>query len=325
MPFIVSHLSCCSRHVALAVSPSPRCPCRVAPSPRVALALSRFPRPVASSSLCRVVAQPSLPHLPPRAHYFSFFFFCSVTAPLLLQVCGDHLPPANARGSEAGTTSQLPVSPPKPHSRRRRRRIPPVASPFVAPSPLIASPSPPLAGCGWECRCVQVRALLSLPLLPLRVTPGCDTTSPAFLLLISMRATQRPLSPLRSGMRHDAALLFFSAFFSGTTSLTLLVSRWLTDALLSFIFFLVRSGEFSSILLFPVTALLLSTGSQGPLSRWQTRVGLSPLIFLAAPHYDAAQSIVADSCIPPRRVALAMLAAATVPSTPSHHGIWFGE
>ena len=27
----------------------------------------------------------------------------------------------------------------------------------------------------------------------------------------------------------------------------------------------------------------------------------------------------------PRRVALPMLAAATTPSTPSHHGSWFGE
>jgi hypothetical protein len=70
---------------------------------------------------------------------FSFSSFCFLflfrftlnpgDCSLSLTGHGDLLPPANARGSEAATTSQSPVPPLKPRSRHRRRRIPLVTSP----------------------------------------------------------------------------------------------------------------------------------------------------------------------------------------------------
>ena len=85
--------------------------------------------------------------------------------------------------------------------------------------------------------------------------------------------------------------------------MTLLASRWLTDTLLSLIFF---SGSFRCVFF-----NFLAPSDRPPSLNRSTGTPLS----LAN----------ASGCIPPRRVALAMPAAATAPSTPSRHEIWFGE
>lgn len=117
---------------ALAVSPSPR-------PRRVALATSplsrrpfvtRRPRPVASSSCLHPR------RVTPQLTCCVFFRFHLLTGSLLSQVHGDHLPPADVRGSEAAMMSQLPTSPPEHHSRCCRRHISLVASPSSCrPSP----------------------------------------------------------------------------------------------------------------------------------------------------------------------------------------------
>ena len=142
---ITSHLSRRSRHIALAVSPSPCHPRCVAfatspwSHPPFATHRGVLPLRHASPSPCRVVFA-LLPHrVTPitlsSASCALFFFLFSLFSDrfLLSQVRGGHLPPANMRDGEAATTSRLPVPPPKPHSRRRRRRIPFIASPSHSP------------------------------------------------------------------------------------------------------------------------------------------------------------------------------------------------
>jgi hypothetical protein len=136
--------------------------------------------------------------------FFSFFFsVCSVTATLLSQVCGDHLLCANMRCSKTATTSQLPVSPPKPCSRCHHCRIHLIMLPLLPPSlhhpslpPHLSLRRPHTTGWMWVGMWVCAGAyLLSLP-LPL---PG----------------TQHDIAGTPSARRHDTTQCPFLACILG--------------------------------------------------------------------------------------------------------------